>query len=31
MEQSCGAQVLDLDDEYLKMKFPEWQGVRKNF
>ena len=20
-----------LDDEYLKMKFPEWQGVRKNF
>ena len=23
--------ALFLDDEYLKMKFPEWQGVRKNF
>ena len=27
VEQSA----LFLDDEYLKMKFPEWKGVRKNF
>jgi len=26
-----GQSALFLDDEYLKMKFPEWQGVRKNF
>ncbi|MBO4810648.1 MAG: hypothetical protein J5552_03675 [Prevotella sp.] len=26
-----GQAALFLDDEYLKMKFPEWQGVRKNF
>ena len=26
-----GRYALFLDDEYLKMKFPEWQGVRKNF
>ena len=26
-----GESALFLDDEYLKMKFPEWQGVRKNF
>ena len=26
-----GQSALFLDDEFLKMKFPEWQGVRKNF
>ena len=26
-----GQSALFLDDEYLKMKFPDWQGVRKNF
>lgn len=26
-----GQSALFLDDEYLKMKFPEWEGVRKNF
>ena len=26
-----GQSAFFLDDEYLKMKFPEWQGVRKNF
>ena len=26
-----GQSALFLDDEYLKMKFPEWKGVRKNF
>ncbi len=26
-----GQAALFLDDEYLKMKFPDWQGVRKNF
>lgn len=26
-----GQSALFLDDEYLKMKFPEWQGIRKNF
>jgi hypothetical protein len=26
-----GQSAIFLDDEYLKMKFPEWQGVRKNF
>jgi len=26
-----GQSALFLDEEYLKMKFPEWQGVRKNF
>ena len=26
-----GQSALFLDDEYLKMVFPDWQGVRKNF
>ena len=26
-----GQSALFLDDDYLKMKFPDWQGVRKNF
>ena len=26
-----GQSALFLDDDYLKLKFPEWQGVRKNF
>ena len=26
-----GQSALFLDDEYLKMRFPEWEGVRKNF
>ena len=30
-DEEVGQSALFLDDEYLKMKFPEWQGVRKNF
>ena len=31
LKGKVGQSALFLDDEYLKMKFPEWQGVRKNF
>ena len=31
LKGQVGQSALFLDDEYLKMKFPEWQGVRKNF
>ena len=31
LKGKVGRSALFLDDEYLKMKFPEWQGVRKNF
>ena len=31
LKGKVGQAALFLDDEYLKMKFPEWQGVRKNF
>jgi hypothetical protein len=31
LKGKIGQSALFLDDEYLKMKFPEWQGVRKNF
>ena len=31
LKGQVGQSALVLDDEYLKMKFPEWQGVRKNF
>jgi len=31
LKGKVGQPALFLDDEYLKMKFPEWQGVRKNF
>ena len=31
MKGRVGQSALFLDDEYLKMKFPEWKGVRKNF
>ena len=31
LKGQVGQAALFLDDEYLKMKFPEWQGVRKNF
>ena len=31
LKGQVGQAALCLDDEYLKMKFPDWQGVRKNF
>ena len=31
LKGKVGQSALFLDDDYLKMKFPEWQGVRKNF
>ena len=31
LKGQVGQSALFLDDEYLKMKFPDWQGVRKNF
>ena len=31
LKDKVGQSALFLDDDYLKMKFPEWQGVRKNF
>ena len=31
LKGKAGQSALFLDDEYLKMKFPDWQGVRKNF
>ena len=31
LKGQVGQSALFLDDEYLKMKFPEWQGIRKNF
>ena len=31
LKGKVGQSALFLDDEYLKMKFPDWQGVRKNF
>ena len=31
LKGQVGQSALFLDDEYLKLKFPEWQGVRKNF
>ena len=31
LKGQVGQSALFLDDEYLKMKFPEWQGVRKNW
>jgi acetyl esterase/lipase len=31
LKGKVGQSALFLDDEYLKLKFPEWQGVRKNF
>ena len=31
LKGKVGQAALFLDDEYLKMKFPDWQGVRKNF
>ena len=31
LKGKVGQSALFLDDEYLKMKFPEWQGVRKHF
>ena len=31
LKGQVGQSALFLDDEYLKMKIPEWQGVRKNF
>lgn len=31
LKGQVGQSALFLDDDYLKMKFPEWQGVRKNF
>ena len=31
LKGQVGQSALFLDDEYLKMKFPEWEGVRKNF
>ena len=31
LKGQVGQAALFLDDEYLKMKFPDWQGVRKNF
>ncbi len=31
LKGQVGQSALFLDDEYLRMKFPEWQGVRKNF
>jgi hypothetical protein len=31
LKGKVGQSALFLDDEFLKMKFPEWQGVRKNF
>ena len=31
LKGKIGQSALFLDDEYLKMKFPDWQGVRKNF
>ena len=31
LKGQVGKSALFLDDEYLKMKFPEWQGIRKNF
>ena len=31
LKGKVGQSALFLDDEYLKMKVPEWQGVRKNF
>ena len=31
LKGKVGQSALFLDDEYLKFKFPEWQGVRKNF
>ena len=31
LKGNVGQSALFLDEEYLKMKFPEWQGVHKNF
>ena len=31
LKGKVGQSAIFLDDEYLKMKFPDWQGVRKNF
>ena len=31
LKGKVGQSALFLDDDYLKMKFPDWQGVRKNF
>ena len=31
LKGQVGQSALFLDDDYLKMKFPEWQGIRKNF
>ena len=31
LKGKVGQSALFLDDEYLKLRFPEWQGVRKNF
>ena len=31
LKGKVGQSAIFLDDDYLKMKFPEWQGVRKNF
>ena len=31
LKGQVGQSALFLDDEYLKLKFPEWKGVRKNF
>ena len=31
LKGKVGQSALFLDDEYLKLKFPDWQGVRKNF
>jgi len=31
LKGQVGQSALFLDDEYLKMKFPDWQGTRKNF
>ena len=31
LKGQIGQSAIFLDDEYLKLKFPEWQGVRKNF